>query len=112
MTYPVSVRCLYSSDTSVLLIYVCILVTHVLLCHDQAYEQGRMTNRVHHVANIGAALRALEMKKVKLVNINPSDIADGKPSIVLGLCWTIILHFQVRTRSPSRLDLICLYWAV
>jgi len=25
----------------------------------------------------------------------PSDIVDGKPSIVLGLCWNVILYFQV-----------------
>jgi len=31
-----------------------------------------------------------------MVNINPSDVVDGKPSIVLGLIWTIILYFQVR----------------
>ena len=31
-----------------------------------------------------------------MVNINPSDVVDGKPAIVLGLIWTIILYFQVR----------------
>lgn len=34
-------------------------------------------------------------KQIKLVNINPSDIIEGKPSVVLGLIWTIILYFQV-----------------
>lgn len=29
------------------------------------------------------------------MNINATDIADGRPSIVLGLIWTIILYFQV-----------------
>ena len=33
--------------------------------------------------------------QIKLVNINPTDIANGKPAIVLGLVWTIILYFQV-----------------
>ena len=33
--------------------------------------------------------------QIKLVNINPSDIIEGKPSVVLGLIWTIILYFQV-----------------
>lgn len=32
-----------------------------------------------------------------MVNINPSDIVDGKPSIVLGLVWTLILNFYIRT---------------
>lgn len=34
--------------------------------------------------------------QIKLVNINATDIADGRPSIVLGLLWTIILYFQVK----------------
>ena len=33
--------------------------------------------------------------QIKLVNINASDIVDGRPSVVLGLIWTIILYFQV-----------------
>ena len=40
--------------------------------------------------------------QIKLVNINVSDIADGKASIVLGLIWTIILYFQVRSESHNR----------
>ncbi|XP_033734091.1 spectrin beta chain, erythrocytic-like isoform X2 [Pecten maximus] len=57
-------------------------------------ERGRL-KRVHHVSNLSTALKFLETKKIKLVNINVSDIADGKPSIVLGLIWTIILYFQI-----------------
>ena len=44
--------------------------------------------------------------QIKLVNINVSDIADGKPSIVLGLIWTIILYFQVGVHSIS-VNLVC-----
>ncbi|XP_070576381.1 calmin-like [Ptychodera flava] len=33
-------------------------------------------------------------KQIKLVNINASDIVDGKPAIVLGLVWVIILYYQ------------------
>lgn len=33
--------------------------------------------------------------QVKLVNIRNDDIADGNPKLILGLIWTIILHFQV-----------------
>ncbi len=33
--------------------------------------------------------------QVKLVNVNPVDIVDGRPKIVLGLIWIIILYFQV-----------------
>lgn len=33
--------------------------------------------------------------QIKLVNINIPDITDGKPSIILGLIWTIILQYHV-----------------
>lgn len=33
--------------------------------------------------------------QIKLVNINIPDIIDGKPSIILGLIWTIILQYHV-----------------
>jgi hypothetical protein len=33
--------------------------------------------------------------KVKLVNIRPGDIVDGKPRIILGLIWMLILCYQV-----------------
>ncbi|XP_073348538.1 calmin-like [Pagrus major] len=34
-------------------------------------------------------------RMIKLVNINISDIIDGRPSIILGLIWTIILHCHI-----------------
>uniref|UniRef100_A0A2C9KCB0 Calponin-homology (CH) domain-containing protein n=1 Tax=Biomphalaria glabrata TaxID=6526 RepID=A0A2C9KCB0_BIOGL len=58
-------------------------------------EKGPRLRRPHHLANISTALNFLEKKKIKLVNINANTIADGKPSIVLGLVWTIILYFQI-----------------
>ena len=36
--------------------------------------------------------------QIKLVNINASDVVDGKSAVVLGLIWTIILYFQVIIR--------------
>ncbi|XP_071988617.1 calmin-like, partial [Engystomops pustulosus] len=38
---------------------------------------------------------------IKLVNINSTDIADGRPSIVLGLIWTIILYFQIEELTSN-----------
>ncbi|KAE8289447.1 Nesprin-2 KASH domain-containing protein 2 [Larimichthys crocea] len=32
---------------------------------------------------------------IKLVNINIPDIIDGKPSIILGLIWTVILQYHI-----------------
>lgn len=64
-------------------------------------EQGRRLKRIHAVANIGTALKFLEGRKIKLVNINSTDIADGRPSIVLGLMWTIILYFQIEELTSN-----------
>uniref|UniRef100_A0A6I8NCW5 Spectrin repeat containing nuclear envelope protein 1 n=1 Tax=Ornithorhynchus anatinus TaxID=9258 RepID=A0A6I8NCW5_ORNAN len=65
------------------------------------YEQGRHMKRIHSVANIGTALKFLEGRRIKLVNINSTDIADGRPSIVLGLMWTIILYFQIEELTSN-----------
>jgi len=37
------------------------------------------------------------MYQVKLVNISNNDIVDGNPKLTLGLVWSIILHWQVRS---------------
>ncbi|XP_056619733.1 nesprin-1-like [Triplophysa dalaica] len=74
----------------------------VLSGHKLPCEQGRKLRRIHWVANIGRALKFLEGRRsayrgspIKLVNINTTDVVDGRPSIVLGLIWTIILYFQI-----------------
>ena len=36
-----------------------------------------------------------------MVNINSSDIVDGKPTVILGLIWTLILNFEVRLSVTS-----------
>ncbi|XP_043929496.1 nesprin-2 [Protopterus annectens] len=46
-------------------------------------------------SNIEYALEYLK-KSVKLVNVHVADITEGNPSIILGLIWTIILHFQIQ----------------
>ncbi len=37
----------------------------------------------------------LDALQIKLVNIHESDIVDGNHTVILGLIWIIILHFQV-----------------
>ncbi|KYO18533.1 nesprin-2 isoform F [Alligator mississippiensis] len=46
-------------------------------------------------SNIENALAFLKNKSIKLINIHVADIIEGKPSIVLGLIWTIISHFHI-----------------
>ncbi|KAL8590280.1 hypothetical protein ACOMHN_006396 [Nucella lapillus] len=58
-------------------------------------EKGTKLRRPHHIANITTALNYLQQRHIKLVNVNATSVADGKPSIVLGLVWTIILYFQI-----------------
>ncbi|XP_058511514.1 nesprin-2 isoform X4 [Ochotona princeps] len=45
--------------------------------------------------NIEHALTFLKNRSIKLINIHVADIVDGNPSIILGLIWTIILHFHI-----------------
>lgn len=45
--------------------------------------------------DIETALEFLKEKSVKFVNINTSDVTDGKPATILGLIWTIILHCHI-----------------
>ena len=46
---------------------------------------------------------------MKLVNIRNDDMADGNPTLTLGLIWTIILHFQVvqPPTCPSAASRVC-----
>ncbi|XP_037606336.1 nesprin-2-like isoform X2 [Sebastes umbrosus] len=51
-------------------------------------------------ADIETALHFLK-KSIKLVNINIPDIIDGRPSIILGLVWTIILHCHIEELAST-----------
>ncbi|XP_060907682.1 nesprin-2-like isoform X3 [Labrus mixtus] len=52
-------------------------------------------------ANIETALNFLKKKSIKMVNINIPDIIDGRPSIILGLIWTIILHCHIEELAST-----------
>uniref|UniRef100_A0A8C4R2W4 Calponin-homology (CH) domain-containing protein n=1 Tax=Eptatretus burgeri TaxID=7764 RepID=A0A8C4R2W4_EPTBU len=56
-------------------------------------ERGKL--RVHRLQNVSFALDFLQKRQVKLVNIRSEEIVDGNSKLILGLIWTIILHFQV-----------------
>lgn len=34
--------------------------------------------------------------QVSLENIGAEDIVDGNSRLILGLCWTIVLRFQIQ----------------
>uniref|UniRef100_A0A5K3FBY6 Calponin-homology (CH) domain-containing protein n=1 Tax=Mesocestoides corti TaxID=53468 RepID=A0A5K3FBY6_MESCO len=59
-------------------------------------ERASVMQRAHYLSNVKTGLDFLtEERKVKLVNINATDVVDGRPAIVLGLIWSIILSFQI-----------------
>ncbi|OWK58801.1 Nesprin-2 [Lonchura striata] len=57
-------------------------------------------------SNIENALTFLKSRSLKLINIHVADIIEGKPSIVLGLIWTIIFHFHIEELART---LACTY---
>ncbi|XP_064211053.1 muscle-specific protein 300 kDa isoform X18 [Tribolium castaneum] len=64
-------------------------------------ERGRILRRPHFLSNANTALEFLTRKRIKLVNINASDLVDGRPPVVLGLIWTIILYFQIEENTRA-----------
>ncbi|XP_073098376.1 nesprin-2 isoform X4 [Manis javanica] len=51
--------------------------------------------------NVEHALTFLKNQSIKLINIHVTDIIDGNPSIILGLIWTIILHFHIEELAQT-----------
>ncbi|KAG8561188.1 hypothetical protein GDO81_015281 [Engystomops pustulosus] len=65
----------------------------VLSGEDLPREKGK--NVFQSRSNIESALNFLGSRSIKLINIHVEDVISGKPSIVLGLIWQIILHFHI-----------------
>jgi len=62
--------------------------------------KGKM--RIHCLENVDKSLTFLNEQRVHLENMGAHDIVDGNPRLTLGLIWTIILRFQVRTSSSYK----------
>ncbi|XP_069493784.1 calmin isoform X2 [Ambystoma mexicanum] len=60
------------------------------------HEYKSSSHRIFRLNNIAKSLKFLEDSNVKLVSIDAAEIADGNPSMVLGLIWNIILFFQIK----------------
>ncbi|GAB1297538.1 Nesprin-2 [Apodemus speciosus] len=72
---------------------------HVLLdllevLSGQQLPRDKGSNTFQCRLNIEHALTFLKNRSIKLINIHVADIVEGNPSIILGLIWTIILHFH------------------
>ncbi|XP_061468359.1 nesprin-2 isoform X2 [Rhineura floridana] len=73
---------------------------HVLLdllevLSGQQLPREKGSNTFQCRSNIENALTFLKNRSIKLINIHIADIIEGKPSIVLGLIWSVILHFHI-----------------
>ena len=51
--------------------------------------------KMQMVENIGIGLKMLTDDGIKLVNIGNNDIYGGNMKLILGLVWTLILHYQI-----------------
>jgi len=56
--------------------------------------------------NVLIALKFIEAEGLKLVNIGPEDIVDGKLRLILGLIWTLILRYEVKDSTNELLKWI------
>ncbi|XP_067932451.1 filamin-A-like isoform X2 [Watersipora subatra] len=52
--------------------------------------------RSQKLENVTTALKLLEeVEGIKIVNIDSTDIVDSKLKLILGLIWTLILHYSI-----------------
>ncbi|XP_025994671.1 filamin-A isoform X3 [Solenopsis invicta] len=55
----------------------------------------RPTFRSQKLENVSVALKFLEDEGIRIVNIDSTDIVDCKLKLILGLIWTLILHYSI-----------------
>ena len=65
-----------------------------------ARHNKKPTFRSQKLENVNIALSFLEADGLTLVNIDSTDIVDGKLKLILGLVWTLILHYSIA--APMR----------
>ncbi|XP_034485146.1 filamin-A-like isoform X2 [Drosophila innubila] len=54
------------------------------------------TFRTQKLENVSIALKFLQGEEgIKIVNIDSSDIVDGKLKLIMGLVWTLIIHYSI-----------------
>uniref|UniRef100_A0A8C9QV41 Filamin A n=1 Tax=Scleropages formosus TaxID=113540 RepID=A0A8C9QV41_SCLFO len=58
------------------------------------YNQ-RPTFRQMQLENVSVALEFLDKESIKLVSIDSKAIVDGNLKLILGLVWTLILHYSI-----------------
>ncbi|XP_035216492.1 filamin-A-like isoform X2 [Stegodyphus dumicola] len=59
-------------------------------------HNARPNFRSQKLENVSVALKFLEVDEgIKIVNIDSTDIVDCKLKLILGLIWTLILHYSI-----------------
>uniref|UniRef100_A0A674E2F1 Filamin C n=1 Tax=Salmo trutta TaxID=8032 RepID=A0A674E2F1_SALTR len=56
---------------------------------------ARPNFRQMKLENVSVALEFLERERIKLVSIDSKAIVDGNLKLILGLIWTLILHYSI-----------------
>ncbi|XP_061815670.1 filamin-C isoform X1 [Nerophis lumbriciformis] len=56
---------------------------------------GRPNFRQMKLENVSVALEFLEREHIRLVSIDSKAIVDGNLKLILGLIWTLILHYSI-----------------
>ncbi|XP_032597538.1 uncharacterized protein LOC116806003 [Drosophila grimshawi] len=60
-------------------------------------HNARPTFRVQKLENVSVALTFFQNEGIKIVNIDASNIVDGNLKLIMGLIWTLILHYSIST---------------
>ncbi|XP_047439837.1 filamin-B isoform X1 [Mugil cephalus] len=68
-----------------------------VLSHKKMYRKyhPRPNFRQMKLENVSVALEFLEKESIKLVSIDSKAIVDGNLKLILGLIWTLILHYSI-----------------
>ena len=70
----------------------------------QNREIGESDNNILKRLNVQKALDCLKRHKVKLVGITSDSIVSGRKSQILGLVWTLFLHFELHGGRDQQVD--------
>lgn len=63
----------------------------------------RPVNQHQMLENATTALNAITADGIKLVNIGNLDIVNGNLKLILGLIWSLIVHYQIgRSKFPPK----------
>ncbi|XP_060926160.1 filamin-B isoform X1 [Limanda limanda] len=68
-----------------------------VLSHQKMFRKyhPRPNFRQMKLENVSVALEFLEKENIKLVSIDSKAIVDGNLKLILGLIWTLILHYSI-----------------